>query len=319
MEPYVSDQPLIEDKKKKKKKQTSDDPYVEGVEMTEKKKSKSKSKASKSSKTGSGSGAVYSGISVAEESGWVPLNVKQINEDHARNPESGFHYAITGAESQVVTVAIPPGETCQGEPGSMMYLSSQVGMSVSCGGEGFTRCMAGESCCMLSFTNKSDSGETAFAGLTTNQPLAKVIPIDLNHPAVHGSLIVQQGAYMASYGNVNITFDCDCNLLRCFCGGMGLVRQNLKGNGTAFLGATGTIVQKVLAPDEVMLCDTNCILAYAESCKFDLKRAGGLLGMIGGGEGIFNSSIKGPGLVVVQSMNIVALLECLAADKIYRR
>ena len=85
------------------------------------------------------------------------------------------------------------------------------------------------------------------------------------------------------------------------------------------MGATGTIVQKVLKPDETMLMDNNCILAYAESCKFDVSRTGGLVGMFGGGEGIFNASITGPGLCVVQSMNMCVLLESLAADKIYRR
>jgi uncharacterized protein (AIM24 family) len=50
-----------------------------------------------------------------------------------------------------------------------------------------------------------------------------------------------------------------------------------------------------------------------------LKVAGGIVGMIGGGEGIFNSTITGPGLVIMQSMNVQLLLDSLAADKIYRR
>jgi uncharacterized protein (AIM24 family) len=99
----------------------------------------------------------------------------------------------------------------------------------------------------------------------------------------------------------------------------GLVRQKLEGNGTAFLGATGTIVQKVLDHNETILIDTNCILAYAETCTFDLKKTGGIVNWIGGGEGIFNSSLKGPGLVVVQSMNMCMLLQSLVADKMYRR
>jgi uncharacterized protein (AIM24 family) len=50
-----------------------------------------------------------------------------------------------------------------------------------------------------------------------------------------------------------------------------------------------------------------------------LKRAGGIMGMMGGGEGIFNSTITGPGLVIVQSMNQQMLLDSLAANKMYRR
>ena len=119
--------------------------------------------------------------------------------------------------------------------------------------------------------------------------------------------------------NVNVFFN-DHPSIHPYCTHIqGLVRQKIEGTGTAFLGATGTIVQKVLEENEIMLMDTNCILAYSETCTFDLKRTGGLVGMIGGGEGIFNSSLKGPGLVIVQSMNMKLMLESLAAEKMYRR
>ncbi|OEU12529.1 TRAP-like protein, partial [Fragilariopsis cylindrus CCMP1102] len=233
-------------------------------------------------------------------------------------------YAITGKESQIVTIQLESNEVCQGEPGSMMYLSSGVAMHASCGSDCFGRCCGGESCCVVNFTNNggndNDGTNTArYAALVPNEPLAKVIPVDMSSKEVNGILIVQPGAYMASFGDVRIGYSCDCNIIRCCCGGMGLVRQKIEGTGTAFLGATGTIVQKVLDENEIMLMDTNCILAYADTCTFDLKRAGGLVGMIGGGEGIFNSSLKGPGLVIVQSMNMKVMLECLAAEKMYRR
>lgn len=311
------------------------DPYVQ----SDKKKKKSKDKKKKSKKNSKKSSdkpydpyasydakadvvdAEAEAYPVLEASGFEPLLIEDINKDHAfqkaGNSNSNCKYAVTGHESQIVTVAIPPGESCQGEPGSMMYLSDPISMKVSCGADWFGRCCGGESCCVLNFNNTTN--EVGYAGLVTNEPLAKVVPIEMNDPTVGGSLIVQQGAYMASYGEVQITYDCDCNLVRCCCGGMGLVRQKIVGTGTAFLGATGTIVQKVLGANETILVDTNCLLAYAETCTFDLKKTGGIVNWIGGGEGIFNSTITGPGLVVVQSMNMCMLLECLAADKMYRR
>ena len=39
--------------------------------------------------------------------------------------------------------------------------------------------------------------------------------------------------------------------------------------------------------------------------------------MVGGGEGIFNTTLTGPGLAIVQSMNHQMFLEALAANKIY--
>mmetsp|Transcript_15406 Transcript_15406/g.33223 ORF Transcript_15406/g.33223 Transcript_15406/m.33223 type:complete len:285 (+) Transcript_15406:118-972(+) len=264
-------------------------------------------------------------VSESESKKFVVLEASGWNQQHkgsgARVASDGaggnFRYAITGSESQIVTVEVPPGKSCQGEPGSMMYLSSAIRMKVGCAGDCLGRACGGEDCCFLDFANHTD--RIGYAALTTNQPLAKVIPVDLASPEVGNTLIVQQGTYMASYGEVNIGFDCDCNLFRCCCGGMGLVRQKLTGTGTAFLGATGTIVQKVLKPGEVMMVDTECILAYSESCTFDQKLNAGIVSWIGSGQGLFNTSLTGPGLVIVQSMNMTILLASLAADKIYRR
>ena len=107
--------------------------------------------------------------------------------------------------------------------------------------------------------------------------------------------------------------------MRCCCAGLGLVRQKIEGQGIVFLESTGTIVQKILIEGETVLVDTDCILAFADSCKLDIRRAGGILGMVGGGEGIFNTTLTGPGLVIMVSMNQIMFREALVANKIYRR
>jgi uncharacterized protein (AIM24 family) len=172
---------------------------------------------------------------VTEASGWKVVEVTE---------GPGHKFAITGHESQIVTVALEPGETCHGEPSSMMYLTPNVGMVATCEGC-WERCLSGESCFLLNF--KNHGSERGYAALVSNDPLAKVVPVDLASPDVGGVLIVQQGSYMASYGEVDVRISCDCSCVRCCCGGMGLIRQKLQGSGMAFLGATGTIVQKVLA------------------------------------------------------------------------
>ena len=150
--------------------------------------------------------------------------------DHVPLPKpEKSKYAITGHEGQVITIALGPGDSCKGEPGVMMYLTPGMTQQANC--EGFcARCCSGESCCVINFTNTSN--KEAYAALTPNFPTAKVVPVDLSSPNVNGSLITQQGAFMASHGEVEVGISLDCNLTRCCCGGMGLVRQNLRGNGT---------------------------------------------------------------------------------------
>jgi uncharacterized protein (AIM24 family) len=239
--------------------------------------------------------------------------------DYLKPPKpDAAKFAVTGHESQVVALQIGVGEACQGEAGTMMYLSPGMRQSVTYEGC-CQRCCSGESCFVVNFTNSGSTGNHEFVALTPNFPTAKVVPVDLSSPDVGGTLVAQQGAYMASYGDVRVGVSVDTNCMRCCCAGLGLVRQKLEGSGTVFLGGTGTIVQKVLADGETILVDTNCIMAFASTCKLDLKRAGGILGMVGGGEGIFNTTLTGPGLVVVQSMNETVFREALVAQKIYRR
>lgn len=266
----------------------------------------------------------YDNKIVLAHTGWSPIQLPTTtSSNNTTTPR--IQYAIAGHESQVLTIQFDqPGDHCQSEPGTMMYLSSGISQSVRC--DCSTCCQricVGETCCLLHFTKESSSSypsnsAPSYCALTPNFPTAKVIPIDMS--TVNGVLICQKGAFMASCGGtVQIEMSLDCNCLRCCCGGLGMIRQKLVGTGIVFLNGTGTMVQKMLAPDETILIDTNCLMAFAGSCKMDLRRAGGIMGMMGGGEGIFNTTITGPGLVVVQSMNEITFKKALIANKLYRR
>lgn len=137
-----------------------------------------------------------------------------------------LQYAITGFESQIISLALDEGDSVKGEPGVMMYLSPGIKQQVSCDGC-MARCCAGEDCCVMNFTHTGEHPGKGFVALTPNFPMAKVVPVDLSSPAVNGVLIAQQGAFMASVGDVTIGISLDCNLLRCCCAGTGLVRTNV--------------------------------------------------------------------------------------------
>jgi len=66
------------------------------------------------------------------------------------------------------------------------------------------RCCSGEDCCWVNFANTGGTGENGFIALSPNFPTGKVIPVDLSSPHVNGRLIAQQGAFMASYGDVQV-------------------------------------------------------------------------------------------------------------------
>jgi uncharacterized protein (AIM24 family) len=76
-----------------------------------------------------------------------------------------------------------------------------------------------------------------------------------------------------------------------------------RGTGTLFLAAGGTVLTKQLAPGEVLVVDTSSVVGFQSSVKFGVRLAGGCCTICCGGEGMFNSTLTGPGLVVVQSMS----------------
>jgi uncharacterized protein (AIM24 family) len=212
---------------------------------------------------------------------------------------------ITGADSQILTMALNPGDVLKGSPGSMMFMSDNVkaDANLTCS---ISRVCVGESCFEVDFENTSNS--QGYVGVTPSFP-AKIVPIDLN--TVGGSLIAKGGAYFSHIGNVNVDISCDFSCLRCCCGGAGMTRQKLNGDGTAFLEAGGTIIQKQLAEGETVVVDTESVVAWAETVEMGLRTAGGCCMCCCGGEGLFNTTMTGPGLLVMQSMSFEKYVRAL--------
>ena len=76
-----------------------------------------------------------------------------------------------------------------------------------------------------------------------------------------------------------------------------------------------TVVQKNLEEGESIIVDTECVLAWAQTVKIEVRRAGGIFGMIGGGEGIFNTLLTGPGMIMIQSFNRAQLLATIKGTR----
>jgi uncharacterized protein (AIM24 family) len=93
----------------------------------------------------------------------------------------------------------------------------------------------------------------------------------------------------------------------CFCSGMDMFMQSCKGKGTLFLQAHGTIMEKVLAAGEEIVVDTNCVVAVSDNVTVDVQRTGGCCTCLCSGEGLFNTTLKGPGRIILCSMPLEKL------------
>jgi len=206
-------------------------------------------------------------------------------------------YEVLGADMQIVNLKVGIGETIESVPGAMNFMDPAVKMEVNMN-ECFGRCMSGSSCVMTTYMNDG-SNANAIVGLTPNFP-AKIIPLAVSDGVTYRA---KDGAYFASFGNVKVGYDLDCFSATCCFGGQGCVRQSVSGNGMAFMAAMGTLMAKELGPGETIVVDTHSLVAWTDSVVMDIKMTGGLFTCCCGGEGLFNTTLTGPGTVYFQSMS----------------
>jgi len=83
-----------------------------------------------------------------------------------------------------------------------------------------------------------------------------------------------------------------------------LVRQTIEGSGLAFLAAMGTVMSKTLGEGETLVVDTHSVVAWEDTVELGIKKSSsGCCGCCCAGEGMFNTTLTGPGTVYFQSMS----------------
>ena len=80
--------------------------------------------------------------------------------------------------------------------------------------------------------------------------------------------------------------------------------QKITGPGKAFLELDGNITKKELKVGETLKIDNGYLAAMTETVTLDITTVKGVKNMIFGGEGIFLTTLTGPGTVWLQSMPI---------------
>jgi hypothetical protein len=93
----------------------------------------------------------------------------------------------------------------------------------------------------------------------------------------------------------------------CCCTGFSLVMQTIEPGptpGFAFLAASGTILEKDLAQGEIIVVSTGCVVGFSKNVTLGVRSNGGCCVCCFSGEGLFSTTLEGPGKVMLQSMPI---------------
>jgi uncharacterized protein (AIM24 family) len=85
----------------------------------------------------------------------------------------------------------------------------------------------------------------------------------------------------------------------------------LTGQGLIFLHCCGDIIELQLKDGEVMKVQTGLVVGFEDTVQYDIALAGGISTILFGGEGLFVTTLTGPGKVILQSMDIAKLAATL--------
>ncbi|MDY6964523.1 MAG: TIGR00266 family protein [Halobacteriota archaeon] len=216
-----------------------------------------------------------------------------------------MEYEIIGDNLQIAVVKLSSGEMVYAEAGSMVYMSANMQMETKAKGgimKGVKRMLARESFFMTEFSPSGD-GFVAFAG---NVP-GRIREIELKG----NDFMAQKDAFLSAESGVDMDIAFTKKFTTGLFGGEGFILERLSGNGTAFIHACGDFVDMDLGPGEMIKVDTGSVVGFESTVQYSITSAGNVKSMLFGGEGIFLTTLTGPGHIILQSMTIANLAGAL--------
>ena len=210
-------------------------------------------------------------------------------------------YRLIGTTVPAVEIKFDAaGESMYTQSGGMSWMSDGIRMSTNTRGglmKGIGRMFAGESLFMATYEAERPDTTIAFASTAPGQ----ILPVDVG---ANGGLICQKGAFLCAQETVNLQVTFTRKFSSGLFGGEGFILQDISGSGMVFLEIDGDIVDRQLAPGEVLKVDTGNVVAFERSVNYEVETVKGLGNIFFGGEGLFLTKLTGPGRVSLQTQNI---------------
>jgi uncharacterized protein (TIGR00266 family) len=223
-------------------------------------------------------------------------------------PPTPLKYDIEGHNLQIARVHLQPGQEIYAEAGKMIYKAANVDWDTRMTGQSvgqkimgaIKRKLMGESFFFTHFRASNVVGEVGFAG---HYP-GKIQVFEL---AAGQTIMVQRDGFLFAQNSVTLDIAMVRRLGAGLLGGEGFILQKLTGPGAVFVHAGGDHVDFTLAPGETLQVQTGHLVAFEPSVNYDVQLVGTIRTAIFGGEGLFLTTLTGPGRVILQSMTLERL------------
>lgn len=210
-----------------------------------------------------------------------------------------LEYKIFGENLPAVSIKLDAGESIFTQSGGLSWMDNGITMATNMQGgllKGLGRMVSGESLFMATFTSNSANQEIVVASTYPGS----IVDIDVSAVGV----VAQKTAFLCAQPSVSLNAYVNKSIKSGFFGGEGFVMQRLSGQGKVFLEIDGSCVKRTLAPGEVIKVDTGNVAAFEETVTYHAEMVKGFKNVLFGGEGLFLTTLTGPGKIWLQTMPI---------------
>ena len=221
-----------------------------------------------------------------------------------------------GPSFTILKIMLRTGEQFRAEAGAMVSMSPTLKLQAKGAGKGvfgtLKAAVGGESLFATLFTAETGGGELVLAPSV----LGDVLKMELTGNTIYA----EGGAYLAGSPGLELSTK---GSFKAMISGEGLFLQKISGTGIVFLNSFGAVLEtaikesdahifeKILAPGEVYIVDTNHIVAFEETIQYKIKKAAkGIFSSLASGEGLV-CEYTGPGKMWVQTRALSALAQAI--------
>lgn len=210
-----------------------------------------------------------------------------------------MNYEIFGGTLPAVTIALEQGESIYTQSGGMSWMTDSIEMNTNTKGgllKGLGRMLSGDSLFMATYTAKAPRQSITFSASCPGEMLA----LDVTGK----EYICQKSAFLCAQDSVELSIEFTKGFAPGMFGGEGFVLQKINGRGMAFLELDGSLKKLQLAPGERIKVDTGNIALFESSVSYNIETVKGFKNVLFGGEGLFLTTLTGPGTVYLQTITM---------------
>jgi uncharacterized protein (TIGR00266 family) len=204
-----------------------------------------------------------------------------------------------GPSYAMLHVNLDTGERVTAESGAMTYMTPNIdvetrwrerGILESVGLSIFGR----QSLFVNDYIAKGGAGKVALAAA----PVGDIKKLEVSHGSGY---VIQKAAFLASTNDLDLDVKWEGFSKGIF--GQGLFMIKVSGDGDLFINTFGAIEKHELDHGEELVVDNFHLVAFTDSCDYEVRKIGSWRETILSGEGLV-TYIRGPGEVYIQTKNL---------------